>query len=230
MPHLELISFKLCPFVQRSVITLLHKSIPFEITYIELNDPPLWFTEISPLGKVPVLRVDHDIVLFESAIINEYADEITPGTLLPKDPLHRARSRAWIYFGEQCLFDQYHWLTAKTLSIWEDTKTLAKRNLARLEQAMDAHGPYFNGEEFTLIDAAYAPLFMRYELLRKQENPLSAEEYPHLTYWSESLLSRTDVSRSVVDDFPCIYQDYLGHQDGYAATNSAFKKFTQVGN
>ncbi len=192
---------------------------------------PPWFTEISPLGKVPVLCVDHDTVLFESAIINEYIDEITPGTLLPKDPLHRARSRAWIHFGEQCLSDQYHWLTAKTLSTWKDTQILAKRNLARLEQAMDAHGLYFNGEEFTLVDAAYAPLFMRYTLLREWGNPLLVEEYPHLAHWSESLLSRTDVSRSVVDDFPRIYQDSLGHQDGYAATQFSLQKnFTQVGN
>ncbi|MEE9481097.1 MAG: glutathione S-transferase N-terminal domain-containing protein, partial [Kiloniellales bacterium] len=54
----QLISFKLCPFVQRSVITLLHKGIDFETTFIELSDPPPWFAALSPLGKVPVLRVD----------------------------------------------------------------------------------------------------------------------------------------------------------------------------
>ncbi|MGD8643594.1 MAG: glutathione S-transferase N-terminal domain-containing protein, partial [Chromatiales bacterium] len=55
---LELISFKICPFVQRSVITLRHKGLPYEVTYIELDDPPPWFLEISPFGRVPALRVD----------------------------------------------------------------------------------------------------------------------------------------------------------------------------
>ncbi|MGC9457270.1 MAG: glutathione S-transferase family protein, partial [Halothiobacillaceae bacterium] len=82
---LELISFKLCPFVQRSVITLLHKDQPFETTFINLMDPPDWFSEISPLGKVPLLRVD-DTVLFESAVINEFIDEVTPDRLMPEDP------------------------------------------------------------------------------------------------------------------------------------------------
>ena len=70
----ELISFKLCPFVQRSVIVLLEKEAPFDITYIDLSNPPDWFKAISPMGKVPVLKVD-DTVLFESAVIMEYLDE-----------------------------------------------------------------------------------------------------------------------------------------------------------
>jgi len=36
MQTIELISFKLCPFVQRSVITLLKKGVDFKITYIDL--------------------------------------------------------------------------------------------------------------------------------------------------------------------------------------------------
>ncbi len=59
---LHLISFKTCPFVQRAVITLKHKNIDFDITYIDLADPPDWFLEISPLEKVPVLKVDDEIL------------------------------------------------------------------------------------------------------------------------------------------------------------------------
>ena len=59
--ELELISFKLCPFVQRSIIVLKHKQIPFNITYIDLADPPVWFRDISPFGKVPILREKHGV-------------------------------------------------------------------------------------------------------------------------------------------------------------------------
>ncbi|MDE0411786.1 MAG: glutathione S-transferase N-terminal domain-containing protein, partial [Gammaproteobacteria bacterium] len=52
--NLELVSFNVCPFVQRSVITLNYKNCDYKITFIDLNDPPEWFLEISPLGKVPV--------------------------------------------------------------------------------------------------------------------------------------------------------------------------------
>jgi glutathione S-transferase len=38
--QIELISFDLCPFVQRSVITLLEKGVDFKLTYIDLANKP----------------------------------------------------------------------------------------------------------------------------------------------------------------------------------------------
>ena len=103
---IELISFNLCPFVQRSVITLLKKDIDFKITYIDLANPPEWFLEISPLAKVPVVRYGDD-VLFESAVINEFLDEITPDSIMPIAALDKAKDRACIEFSSQLIVDQY---------------------------------------------------------------------------------------------------------------------------
>ncbi|WP_228288010.1 glutathione S-transferase family protein [Thiothrix subterranea] len=74
---LELVSFKVCPFVQRSVIALNAKGIAYTLTHINPHEPPDWFKAISPLGKVPVLLVD-GTPLFESAVILEYVDEVYP--------------------------------------------------------------------------------------------------------------------------------------------------------
>ena len=54
---LTLISHKLCPYVQRAVIALTEKGVPFERIDIDLANKPDWFLKISPLGKVPVLVV-----------------------------------------------------------------------------------------------------------------------------------------------------------------------------
>ncbi len=93
IPDLELVSYHLCPYVQRAVITLLEKEISHQRTYIDLSNKPDWFRQISPLGKVPLLKVS-DEVLFESTVICEYLDEITPGSLYPIDPLIKAKHRA----------------------------------------------------------------------------------------------------------------------------------------
>ena len=108
IPHLELVSFDICPYVQRSVITLLHKKVDFKITYIDLQSPPEWFPKRSPLGKVPLLFVreaegSEPVTLFESAVINEFVDEITPPALTPREPLRRAFERAWIEVGSELL-------------------------------------------------------------------------------------------------------------------------------
>ena len=55
---LKLISHKLCPYVQRAVIALTEKGVPFERIDIDLANKPDWFLKISPLGKVPVLLVE----------------------------------------------------------------------------------------------------------------------------------------------------------------------------
>ncbi|MDQ7075771.1 MAG: glutathione S-transferase N-terminal domain-containing protein [Gammaproteobacteria bacterium] len=78
----ELISFKVCPFVQRSAIILNEKNVAYNTTYVDLEDLPDWFQEVSPLGKVPVLRVQ-DTVVFESAVIAEYLEECYAPSLHP---------------------------------------------------------------------------------------------------------------------------------------------------
>ena len=61
---LKLISHKLCPYVQRAVIALTEKGVPFERIDIDLANKPDWFLAISPLGKTPVLQVG-DKAIFE---------------------------------------------------------------------------------------------------------------------------------------------------------------------
>src|SRR5215475_10763040 len=56
MPKLTLISHDLCPYVQRAVIALTEKGVPFGRRYVDLANKPDWFLAISPLGKVPLLQ------------------------------------------------------------------------------------------------------------------------------------------------------------------------------
>src|SRR6266478_9574691 len=88
-PKLTLISHKLCPYVQRAVIALTEKGVPFERIDIDLANKPDWFLAISPLGKTPVLQVG-DTAIFESAVILEYLEETEPKPLHPADALARA--------------------------------------------------------------------------------------------------------------------------------------------
>ena len=89
-PAFSLISHHLCPYVQRAAIALAERGIPFERTYIDLAAKPDWFKAISPLGKVPVLRVGdaagNQTNIFESAVILEYLEETSPSPLHPGRP------------------------------------------------------------------------------------------------------------------------------------------------
>lgn len=211
----ELISFRLCPYVQRSVITLLEKKVDFRITYIDLADPPDWFLKVSPTGKVPLLRVG-DAVLFESAVINEYLDETNPPPLHPADPLRRAHNRAWIEFASGLLGTQYGLLTAKTEAEFEQKRTEATQQLAQVETQL-GDGPYFNGPAFSLADAAFAPAFMRFAIL-EQHRPLHLfAENSRVAAWSQALLARESVQESVPADFEHLFTDYFKKKGDYVA-------------
>ena len=213
---LELISFKLCPFVQRAVIVLNEKNIDFDITYIDLNDQPDWFKEISPLGQVPVLKVG-DEVLFESSVIQEYVDEVTPPSLQPEDPLVKAKNRAWISFGGDIIMAMHGMMTSKEEAVSNEKRQVVEQKLKQLE-AQHSGAKFFNGDDFNMIDAAYAPLLMRLDYINKMTGVEVLADMPKLKAWQQNLLAMSSVQDSVVPELPMMYKGMVKHMDGYMAT------------
>jgi glutathione S-transferase len=195
----ELISFALCPFVQRTAITLLHKNVPFRTTYIDLASPPGWFREISPLGKVPLLRVG-ETVLFESSVINEYVDEVTPPSLLPRDPLARARERACVEAASELLLKQYEGLFHQDRAAAEQRFESMGEILFHVERTL-GKGPFFRGGEFSLVDSAFAPFFTRLALVPFFRRTGLLDDLPRVRRWSAALTSLPEVTGSVRADF-----------------------------
>lgn len=208
---LELVSFKTCPYVQRSRITMLHKGVAHDVTYIDLQNPPAWFAAKSPLGKVPILLVkngDKEDVLFESAVINEFVDEVSAdkGRLMPEDLVLRAQTRAWIEFGSNCLTDFYQASVAKDEASHKAHVDELNRKLARLDEQVV--GPFFLGNAFTLADAALAPMLMRFDWFEKHAE-FTLSTFPKLSAWRDTLLALPAVENSIVADWEALQNGYL---------------------
>lgn len=60
---IKVISFKICPFVQRVTALLEAKNISYELKYISLSNKPDWFLDISPNAQVPVLVTENGTAL-----------------------------------------------------------------------------------------------------------------------------------------------------------------------
>jgi len=215
---LELISFKTCPFVQRTLISLNYKDVPYEITFIDLANPPEWFLELSPLGKVPVLKVDGE-VLFESAVINEYIDDITGGELQPKAPLARAKNRAWIEYASNMLGTGYLMKMAKDKESYDKYRTELLSQMHRIEHQLD-DSLWFNGDRFSLADTAFAPIFMHDAVANYRFSVIDFESMPKISAWSKRLLAMPAVQQSVVADFERLYLKAIEKSDSYCWKNS----------
>jgi glutathione S-transferase len=193
--------------------------VDFKITYIDLNNPPDWFKQISPLGKVPVLRVNDEEILFESSVIQEYVDEITPPSLHPVDPLVKAKNRAWIAFGGELMgMNGLHGIVHEKDQ--QKCETIIAGLQSLLNRLEDVHSgkDYFNGKTFNLIDAAFAPLLMRLDLLNRLCGLDVLNGLGKLQHWQTTLLTRECIKNSVLAELPEMYRAMIQNYDGYMAS------------
>ena len=199
MSSLTLVSHALCPYVQRAAIALHEKGVPFERIDIDLDNKPDWFKALSPLGKVPLLKVG-DAVIFESAVIVEYLEDTQPHPLHPADPLRRAEHRAWMEFGSSILADIWGFYTAPDDAALQAKQRTLTDKFARLEQHM-GDGPYFEGARFSLVDAVFAPVFRYFDLFERIGDFGILDGKPKLDLWRRALAQRASAIRAVAPDF-----------------------------
>jgi glutathione S-transferase len=213
---LELISFKLCPFAQRAVILLNTQKLDFELTYINPMDPPDWFKKISPTGQVPLLKVD-DKIVFESAVIGEFVNDIGTLDLHPSAVVSKANNRSWIAFSASMFNDLFNIVTGDKEK-FDTAKTALFTKLAKVE-AVKSDEKFFNDNDFAMIDAAFAPLFMRLGWINEFcEDALSLKEFKKIAAWSEAILSIKTVETSVVEGLDDVYYSNIEAREGHLST------------
>lgn len=212
MPTLDLVSFDLCPYVQRAAIVLAEKQVPFTRTNIDLANKPDWFTAISPLGKVPLLKVDDD-VLFESAAICDFLDETLAPALHPADAVARAQHRAWIVVASAILNDIAGYYAAPDKEAFDRKAADIRAKFEQVEAAMT--GPFFGGAHFSLVDAACAPIFRYFEAFERADLPSAFDDLPKIQRWRRGLAVRPSAAGAVVPDFADRLDRFLRTRNSY---------------
>lgn len=202
--QLKLIGTELCPYVQRSVITIKHKNVPCDIEFIDLNNPPEIFKTLSPLGRVPLLIVDEGDVIFESTVINEFIDEISPPSLHSSDPIIKAQHRAWIEFTTVLLSDLYTYFQSNNNKEFYYKSLIEK---LRVFNNRIGHGPYFSGRNFNLIDTAVAPFLRRFHLAKNFYG--WKDDFPKMHFLWTCLEDVDAVKQSFPQNFDQRFYEYL---------------------
>lgn len=195
MPTVELFSFEACPYAQRTRLVLLEKSIGFELTEIDLHNRPAWFRDVSPYGKVPVLRHEGRVV-YESAIINQYLDECFPAPpLMPADAFGRAQARIWMDYCDTRYLPAAHRLMAE-----REQPAKAEENRRKLTEVLRfmeheglrklGDGPFWMGAQPTLVDFQFLPFFERFAVYEELAGATWPADCTRLREWYETLARR----------------------------------------
>ncbi|HEY9659958.1 MAG TPA: glutathione S-transferase family protein [Allocoleopsis sp.] len=198
MSTLQLYFAKGSTFSQRTRVALLEKEIDFTSIEVDLQNKPTEFNQISRYGKVPAIK-HGEIELYESAIINEYLDEVFPEPpLLPHDPGDRAIARIWIDYANTRLVPAFNkLLRGKEVQEQEQGRREFLEALLYIEQEglgrLSGDGPYWLGDSFSLVDISFYPWFERLPVLEHFRQFTLPSETPRLKQWWNVVRDRPSI-------------------------------------
>ena len=202
---MKLYTVPLSNFGNKSVIVAYEKNLDLEIV-----PPPggelasAAFLAINPLGKIPALEVDGNVIP-ESEVINEYLEDRYPNPpLLPKDAAARARVRVLTRFHDIYLDPPMRALFFQMDPTTRNAEVVAT-SLAAVEKALDylegrIGGPWAAGDAFTLADCALAPSV--WYVIRLMPAFGAADPFakrPKVAAWFAQVSERPSVKRALAD-------------------------------
>ena len=211
---MKIVSYEICPFVQRVTTLLEAKEISYDIEYISLSDKPDWFLEVSPHGQVPVLFTDDGSALFESDAIVEYIEEVTEVPMYPSEPVEKAQDRAWSYLASknyllQCSMQRS--TNANTLS--ERAKKLSTA-FAKIEPCL-GDSTFVRGNSIGMVDIAWLPLLHRASIIEIYTGYDLLEDFPRVRAWQKDILETGLAEKSVSDDFEELFTSFYLAESTY---------------
>jgi glutathione S-transferase len=192
---MKLIASLTSPYARKVRIALAEKKIEYELVESSPFAPDTNVPSFNPLGKVPVLVLDDGTNLFDSRVIVEYLDTVSPvSRLMPEPSRQRIVVRRW-----EALADGINdaavaivlekrrpaKLQSKDWLDWQRAKI--DRGLVELAGEL-GEKPWCNGESYSLADIA-AGCTLGYLDFRHSAIDWRGQ-YPNLVKLAEKLAKR----------------------------------------
>ncbi|KAG6539076.1 hypothetical protein ZIOFF_004229 [Zingiber officinale] len=185
-----------CPFTQRVLLTLEEKHLPYDIKLVDFAKKPDWFLQVSPEGKVPVIKLD-DKWVADSDIIAKSLEEKYPVPSLETPP-EKASAKDPTDGTEQALLDE---LTSFNEYLKEniDISYIQSRFLkfAFMIDAIELQlhgfglGPFVNGDNISAADLSLGPKLFHMEIaLGHYKNWSVPESLNYVTTYMKLIFSK----------------------------------------
>ncbi|KAI0790586.1 glutathione-S-transferase [Abortiporus biennis] len=201
-----------CPYVQRAWITLEEKGIPYQYKEVNPYKKEKHFLEINPKGLVPAVEYKGK-ALYESLIICEFLEDAYPTYgphLLTTDPYTKAYVRIWVdYITKNVVPNFMRLVQAQEREKQEQARQDFYKGLRGVSEKVK--GPYFLGEEFSLVDIALAPWVLRDYIIKDNRGYSREDVGEKWVSWAGELEKRDSVlhTQSNKEYYAEIYGRYL---------------------
>ena len=160
--NIRLVGSLTSPYVRKVRIVMAEKRIEYHLDLEDVWAPGTSIQEANPLGKVPCLIMEDGGAVFDSRVIAEYLDTVTPvAKLLPATGRERAEVRTWEALGDGMLdaailvrLEQTQRPAEQQSQKWIDRQMgKVRAGLAAMSRGL-AEKPWCNGHGYTLADIA----------------------------------------------------------------------------
>ena len=193
---MKLIGSLTSPYVRKVRAVLAEKKIEYSLLEQSPWAPEATVVDFNPLGKVPVLLLEDGTTLFDSRVIVEYLDAVSPvGRLLPDPGRQRIAVKRWEALADgicdaaaAIVFETQRRAPELRSDDWIDRqRDKIERGVAMMAEDLGDRA-WCNGESFTLADVATG-CALGYLDFRQPDIAWRAL-YPHLARHAEKLARR----------------------------------------
>ena len=158
---MKLLASLASPYTRKVRIVLAEKKIECEMELVDVNPVENAVNAHNPLGKVPTLVLDDGTALYDSRVIVEFLDNVSPiARLIPEEKRDRVAVRRWEALADGVLdaglLVRYESLRDKK----ERSKAWSDKQLARMRRGMEQMAKDFgerswcHSDRYSLADIA----------------------------------------------------------------------------
>ena len=185
-----------CPYCQKVWMTLEEKQINYKIEFVNMRcygDKTKQFLQIQPNGNIPVAIIDNQTYRQSNDILQVLETNFpNHKSLLPNDDQveQNRRAKSLMQLERQLFGAWMYWLTSKDNSQGSLRKNF-KSVLQTVEQELSTTGPFFLGNDVSMVDFMFMPFVERMmaSLLYFKAFPMRGlnNKYPNLNRWMDAM-------------------------------------------
>jgi glutathione S-transferase len=202
---MKLIGSATSPYVRKVRIVMAEKKLDYQFVLEDVWAANTTIQASNPLGKVPCLVMEGGEAVFDSRVIVEYLDTLSPvGKLIPSQGRERAEVKTWEALADG-LIDAA--ILARLEATWagrsakQRSDAWIERQMAKIEATLKAMSTglgdkaFCSGIHFSLSDVAVGCALGYLDLRFTQVN--WREMYPNLTRLQDKLMQRPSFAESI---------------------------------
>ena len=163
-PNMKLIGSATSPYVRKVRVVMAEKKLDYQFVLEDVWAENSGISTSNPLGKVPCLVMEAGEAVFDSRVIVEYLDTLSPvGKLIPAQGRERAEVKTWEALADGALDAA---ILARLEASWtgrtagQRSDAWIARQMEKIDKALQAMSkglgekPYCSGVHFSLSDVA----------------------------------------------------------------------------